>query len=540
MNAVALCYQPPCDQPEGTELCGIEGFVVDCDDPLLEQLNEDACPPTSYNSWVIDTGTEIMDGISKALAKHYVGLICDPPDPNFEVVVPLDLSATFDAGAPSFAPAGAGAQPEGQAALNRALATQAAAYQALLPTLEKLQGAEQAGSNLGLMLQAEKTIAYGELAQAAGQEMLDAVDLIEADLAAEGHLEVVYEIATPLAAMESELSPADRNYLYSFGVSDTAIELGQQHLASFEVPPEVSRRALLEAVRGNVEAMDAALTVMVSQATQVRDENAAHALRLGPLASVSGQATAGVGLPVTLTASAEYRDPGATLTYAWDADLDGAFDDGDATTLEFIPSAPGLALVGVRVSDAEGRADVAYHRVNVSVTNVPPSIASTTPSNLAPFADIGESVDLAVEASDLDGDELGYRWYVDGSLVATVPTISFVMPDEEMHVIRVVVSDSNAYTLDAETRFTIRSSKWEGQTGEGGQGAGGGETSGSGANGAGGASTGDANDGGGSCDCRTPAKTSSNWLGLLASGALALSGALRRRANKPGREGGKS
>jgi MYXO-CTERM domain-containing protein len=501
--------------------------------------------PTSYNSAVIAVGSRIINSLADSLALKYAAIVADPPDPMFLEVVALSFDDAIKAGAP-FSPAVGQTVPVQQMAVAQALAVQLAAYGALRPTLEKLQGAQAAHDREGLLIQAEKLEAYASLAVAGGDRMLVELDTLEQYLAAQGTLATKVDVAplvTPLGS--SDFTDAEKNTLRSFGLTDQDIAMARSELLALPVPAEISWQAFLDGARNSYVSVKPALVDLASQAAQIRMENAPVALRLGPKAQVSGAAAGSVGKAMPLTASATHFDPTATLTYTWDTDGDGQFDDGSGTTLSHVPKAPGLQVVSVQVSDGTRR-DVAFLTVQVAASNAPPELMGLSPADFAPFAAVGEVVPFHAAASDPDGDAVTLTWKVDGVAKGSGADFMFTMPDEEPHAVVVSAADTDAFTPDAEARFTVRAKKWIGGTGGSSSSTGssstGSSSSGVGGSGGGSAATGGGHvetgggaggDGSGSsagCGCRVAPGPGSEGALLAAAAAFA---AARRRRRRP-------
>ncbi len=509
------------------EICGRLG--IDC--------------PTSYNSAVIIIGNKIIGHMSEALTLHYTGIIADPPDPMFEDVVPLHYEDAIANGAP-WAPGAGAVLPTQQTLLGQSLSTQAAAYQALLPTIEKLQGADQAGSHYGLLVQSEKTIAYANLAIEAGDAMLTELDTLQAMLEAEGTYATEVDVApTVEAIVAGEISDEDRAVVRSFGYEDADIDLAVASLAEMEIDGPLSWQGIIGNARNQFEVMRPALEDLVMQAENIRAENEPYALRNAPVAMVSAPMAGNVGDALALSASGTHIDPDAMLSYAWDLDGDGEFDDAMGADIEFTPAGPGLVIVSAEVTDGSRR-DIAMASILVNVDNVPPEFTALQPEGYAPFADVGEMVELSAEAVDADGDPVTLTWYVDDVESGSGASLAFQMPDELPHIVRVVAADDDPYSADAQFAFHVRSSIWEDEAGgtggndtggasggvddtAGGATAGSASASASGADGtaadtdSGGA---DGGDGGGGCGCNSGPRTPA-WAGLL----LVVLGLRRRR-----------
>lgn len=449
--------------------------------------------PTSYDSAIITIGNKILSGIAASLTAKYGTLVADPPNPNFGDMVPLAETDMLAQGGP-WTPAASHPIAKGQTALATLLGVQTAGYQALVPTLEKLQGAQIAGDHLGMYRQADKLGQYVTLLSQSGDAMSAELDALEVAFQSEGVLNTGVNPADVQGALDgiaaNGFSAQDEDALRSFGLGDAEIAQVRADLAALPpVPADLTPNALLQNARQMVNAMKPALADLAMQAQAVKDENAPYAFNPGPSASLSAPATGKVGVPLTLTASGTHFDPQAALSYAWDTDLDGVFDDGATSTLMHTPAAPGRSLVSVRVTDPSGNVDVAHAVIDVTLSNEPPEVTSLSPLDPAPFAGVGAEVAFHVEATDPDGDPLSYNWHVDGASQGTGQDFHFTMPDEEPHTVEVIVSDNDPYSPDARTHSVVRAAKWEGGGGSGG-------TGGSGGGGPGGSATGGDGSGG--------------------------------------------
>lgn len=420
--------------------------------------------PTSYNSAVITIGNKILNGIADSLEKKYLAIIADPPDPNFAAPVPLDLDELVALGFPA-TPAAEHPFARGQTQIANLIALQSGAYLALVPSLEKVQGAQQAKNNLGMLIQAEKVKAYAELAIAAGDRLLVEADAFAAYLSGAGILEVGHAKdvfnAQLQALKDGGLGEDEKKVIYSYGISDAEMEAAVEVMKTWEpLAEDVDYGAVLKRVRGSYTSFKPALQDLVAQAEKVRAENEEGTLRPGPRLTIAAPAAGKVGVAQALGASATHFDPTAKLEYAWDLDLDGDFDDATGAQVMYAPPAPGAMLVSARVSDGK-LIDYAYAFVDATISNSPPEVTVLTPIAAAPFADVGEQVDLHVEVVDADGDPTKIVWTVDGAPAGEGEDLAFVMPDEEAHRISVVISDDDPHSPDVTIGKVIRAKKWE-------------------------------------------------------------------------------
>jgi photosystem II stability/assembly factor-like uncharacterized protein len=102
-----------------------------------------------------------------------------------------------------------------------------------------------------------------------------------------------------------------------------------------------------------------------------------------PTADAGGPYSTNEGAPVTLDATGSSDPTGQALSYAWDFDADGEFDDATGAKPSFdAVGQDGSFPVAVKVTDTDGSYDV--DSATVTVANVAPSLsglASTSPDN---------------------------------------------------------------------------------------------------------------------------------------------------------------
>ena len=138
-------------------------------------------------------------------------------------------------------------------------------------------------------------------------------------------------------------------------------------------------------------------------------------------------------------------DDGTIVSYQWDLDDDGQFDDATGSTASQQFDALGAHDVHLRVTDNEGLSDVAT--VTVNVTTAPPSarlsFAPTAPSSLDPV-----TFDASASTDPDDGiDHYDWDFEGDGTFDATTTTPTtthaYATPGARHAVVR-VTDDSGA------------------------------------------------------------------------------------------------
>ncbi|HEY7534129.1 MAG TPA: PQQ-dependent sugar dehydrogenase, partial [Nitrospiraceae bacterium] len=117
-----------------------------------------------------------------------------------------------------------------------------------------------------------------------------------------------------------------------------------------------------------------------------------------PTAVISANPTSGA-TPLTVAfGSTGSSDPdGGTLTYAWDLDGDGQFDDGTGSTANFTYTTSGQFTAVLRVTDLGGLSDT--DSIVIQAGNSPPVPVIDTPSTSLRWS-VGQSISFSGHATD--------------------------------------------------------------------------------------------------------------------------------------------
>ena len=141
---------------------------------------------------------------------------------------------------------------------------------------------------------------------------------------------------------------------------------------------------------------------------------------------------------------------GTALSYAWDLDDDGAYDDATTVNTTVRADAPSNILVRLQVTDACGL--VSTDAASVDFVNFPPTIS--LPVSVS--GNEGSAVTLTASVADADSDPLTVSWnFGDGSPGATGESVQHTYTDNGSYTVNATVSDGVNPGVFATTRAVI-------------------------------------------------------------------------------------
>src|SRR5215207_1652647 len=191
-----------------------------------------------------------------------------------------------------------------------------------------------------------------------------------------------------------------------------------------------------------------------------------------PTAVATGTPTSGPApLTVSFNGSGSSDPEGGALTYAWDLDADGAFDDGTGATATWTYTVQGSYTARLRVTDnAEASATAS---VAITVGNTPPTVNITAPAAGTTWK-VGDVINFSGSATDAQDGTLpasGLSWAVilqhcpsnchphTIQSFSGVASGSFVAPDHEYPSyleLRLTATDSGGLTDTKTLRLDPR------------------------------------------------------------------------------------
>jgi PKD repeat protein len=160
--------------------------------------------------------------------------------------------------------------------------------------------------------------------------------------------------------------------------------------------------------------------------------------------AISGGTQVPEGSPLPLTGLAT-DVPADSLTFQWDTDNDGLFDDGTGSPFNFVGAdGPSIATVQLQVTDDDGASTLSsFH--TVTITNVPPAPTITATS----IAANDEPVTFIANANDPGTDTFEYQWdWGDetGTLLTTTAVVSHTFTSVDVYTVTLRVTDDDGDT----------------------------------------------------------------------------------------------
>jgi PKD repeat protein len=423
--------------------------------------------PTDYNGWVIYTATELLGGYDPVtkkgygiygnMAKHWADLAADPPDANFTVFAPFDVAALIAdlkaASIPGTYPDVYPIQPLGsdprEAALvkiaNRGI-EQGALVKAMRQSYEKYQGAAAVSNYEFAYRQLDAAKQFGELLAANLAGYTADLQYLKSVLVAQGVANRVVDVSGLQALKDrmntTGITPEEITSLKAVGFSDTRITLLVEYTKTITVPTANytlgnSIDALILKSDQTLAAIQTANVAALSTMATLAPDFTPHY----PTARAGGPYTGVTGNQITLNGGLSTDpDVGDVLTYAWDLNGDGVYNDAAGQVIIYTWNKPFSGLIALKVTDQAGNSSIGYAKVTVSSGNLPPVISSFTPAETNPRASVLHPLTLSVTASDPEGGALTYEWTVDGIVSGTGSSFTLTPQPNYKGVKRVMVA----------------------------------------------------------------------------------------------------
>ncbi|MDX6439245.1 MAG: large repetitive protein [Gaiellaceae bacterium] len=381
---------------------------------------------------------------------NYIGIRGDAPDPSYAQITPLAARQLFrsddldgaDHGFSLYAPV---------------LSAETTLAQALLRSLARYQGADADGNGAWALVHAR---AIREYASALASQLDQTVAGMQL-------MRFVFDSdPRPIDAQIAELKEW-RNRVAANGAFSVAelreaanLGIGQNQLDAMKANLlqddwNLSRASVVAHMDELVTAHAALKPTLIALAAEMAPliaqlETDPLVPDLAPIANAGGPYAGAQNATISFTAGAS-TSPSAITAYAWDLDGDGAFDDATGVNPTSSFSTARNSTIGVRVTNADGQADVASTRLEVTGGG-----GGVTLDDFSPFrvgsqfigeasVRVGETQAFSVTSPNANH----YIWLLDTLFTGTsgVPTYSLTPTAAQIgaHVVKVIVtSGANA------------------------------------------------------------------------------------------------
>lgn len=136
-----------------------------------------------------------------------------------------------------------------------------------------------------------------------------------------------------------------------------------------------------------------------------------YAVNQPPTSVITANPTSGAApLAVTFSGTGSFDPEGKPLTYSWDLNGDGTFDDATGSTASYTYAATGIYHPALRVTDDQGASDTAS--VTVTVGNTAPTAVIDSPASSLTWK-VGDTINYSGHATDIQDGTLpasALRW----------------------------------------------------------------------------------------------------------------------------------
>ncbi|HWI63279.1 MAG TPA: PKD domain-containing protein [Symbiobacteriaceae bacterium] len=359
------------------------------------------------------------------LAKHYKGIAADPPDPAFQQLSQLAQREIIDFESDD-------PLDQAIAAYLTAASNEGAVAEALLHSLERYQGADAANDGNWALLHAWAIQDNLNQLSMMLNRSISALNALASALAADPR---------PLDAVGDELK-AFRDRVAASGFTadelldmrnsdwdDAKIEQFRQWIIAQDFTFSLSVGDTLAEIQAQIAENNTHMTALENYWNAMQTivnqlQNDPGVSVDFPLAHAGGPYTGNEGSPISFSGSGS-QSATPIVSYEWDFDNDGLFDDATGVTPSFTFSRAFRGIVGLKVTNGAGKSNIAYAPITVNNLNRAPQITAHSPVPLGVTATVGTPQNFAVSVFDPDNDPIDIAWELDGSVAGAGASFSF-------------------------------------------------------------------------------------------------------------------
>ncbi len=379
---------------------------------------------------------------------HYLAISKDPPDSNYQQFTQVSPRNPFDPKSNDTLIS------QGVNAVN-AGGDEDAMAEALLHALERYQGAQADSNGTWALVHAREIQSFSSELAAQLQRSDDQLSTLSADIGSDSRdLDAISSGLSQFSqrVASSGFTPDEIRELLDLGYTQDQIDSLKSDITS-EDYSLTARAALQSAISDQVSVNTDTITALQSLQSDMGSiistlEADPTVYQTEPVANPGGPYTVNEGVAINLDGSASSTPNSSIVKWEWDLNQDGQFDDatGSNPTVTFDHNFDGL--IGLRVTDDQGKTAIGYALVTVNDVNHPPAITASAPTAANPQVVIGTSQDFSVTASDPEGQAVSTQWYVDANPVGSGTQFTYSAPNDPstvgMHIVQALVSDGSS------------------------------------------------------------------------------------------------
>jgi hypothetical protein len=404
--------------------------------------------PLSYDGVITSSGSKAITRAARQSASVYESIHADPPDPAFQELVEMAPIA--------YQPESSSEAHLNAIALlaNRVEEVQTTAH-ALRRSYEKFLGAESAPDYGFARIQARASLRFCELMVDRSRSTVSALDSLRVAIEERGWLDRSWSLQEGRALRErviaSGLTTQEVNLMHANGMDDAEIDSIRVSIVASPLDSlaDGSMRVWLIGVQQEAEAAIAyyeSVSVDLATVTGLL----ANSWVNHPLAVITGDSVIAEGESAHVAGTAS-SDPNALpLSYAWDFDADGAFDDSSGPAAEMPCAGGGEYRLGLKVTNGSMLSDVDYRFIRVLNVNRAPRFLSVMPDTAYLVLEAGSGQEFAVTGDDPDGDPVTAFWSLDANSVGSGERWVFrpAAEDTGRHHVRARLDDGSLLSPD--------------------------------------------------------------------------------------------
>ncbi|MGE0242598.1 MAG: Ig-like domain-containing protein [Nitrososphaeraceae archaeon] len=381
-----------------------------------------------------------------SLQQKYKGLAADPPDLNYRQFTTLAPIPNFESSSSDFALSNSMTDVRNQAE------NEAVLVEALTRAIERYDGSLEDGNpkwavkhlneikNFANLLEQQITITDNTLNNQLNEILLDNLNVTSQD--------VIEAKKDQLIVKQTGFNSTQIRDLKNFGFSDSEIKDIKNAYLSFD--PTSLTDAQLSLPIKNVLKYSQLLKSQLQNIISEIDETKNEIMQEFPFLTFDSLAMAGgpyygrESIPITFTAGTITQNNSLVLSYEWDLDGDGVFNDGNSTTTSFIYNNKFDGYIGLKVTSSNELMGVDYAPVHIESNNRNPIFTSFSPDVPIIKALANNVSTFTVTTSDPDQDPVNTQWSIDNQTIHIGESFDYIPNDSDLgsHIIKANVIDT--------------------------------------------------------------------------------------------------